>query len=258
MEGTLRVQRSAPDLQVDLSEAHLFYCHGRSTGQTCDTGWIPDQALTKCRDIGITDESCYPYTAGDQDCSNLCSDWSSRVTRATEFHQVASRSDMKEWLATKGPLTACFVVFSDFFNYTGGVYHHVSGEAEGGHAVAIVGYDDSEGCWIVKNSWNDGWGEDGFFRIAYGECEIDTWQVCAVDGIAEPNQQSGVTIRGLWAATDTRNAWAYVDGLGWRQVSNQSDAIMVTMLTDLAAAKAASAQVDLIFDGNKIKQVTVK
>jgi C1A family cysteine protease len=40
--------------------------------------------------------------------------------------------------------------------------------------VTIIGYDDVEAYWIVKNSWGSGWGESGFLRIAYGECHIDS------------------------------------------------------------------------------------
>ena len=38
----------------------------------------------------------------------------------------------------------------------------------------MIGYDDSKTCWIAKNSWGTGWGESGFFHIAYGECGIDS------------------------------------------------------------------------------------
>jgi Papain family cysteine protease/Repeat of unknown function (DUF5648) len=80
---------------------------------------------------------------------------------------------MKVWLSTKGALAACFTVYSDFFAYRSGVYRHVTGGLAGGHCVSIVGYDDAAGCWIAKNSWGAGWGDMGFFRIAYGQCGID-------------------------------------------------------------------------------------
>ncbi|KOX74122.1 Cathepsin K [Melipona quadrifasciata] len=32
------------------------------------------------------------------------------------------------------------------------------------HAMVIVGYTPTE--WILKNWWGDGWGEDGYMRLA--------------------------------------------------------------------------------------------
>jgi hypothetical protein len=60
-------------------------------------------------------------------------------------------------------------VYADFFTYAGGVYSYATGAYQGGHAVSIIGYDDSSQCFIVKNSWGTDWGEKGFFRIAYSE-----------------------------------------------------------------------------------------
>ena len=45
----------------------------------------------------------------------------------------------------------------------------MSGKLVGGHAVLIVGWDDAEECFIVKNSWGENWGENGYFRIAYSQ-----------------------------------------------------------------------------------------
>jgi hypothetical protein len=38
----------------------------------------------------------------------------------------------------------------------------------------VVGYDDEAACWICKNSWGEDWGDQGWFRIAYGQCGMDS------------------------------------------------------------------------------------
>ena len=42
----------------------------------------------------------------------------------------------------------------------------------GGHAILLMGFDDNHEYWICKNSWGTGWGENGYFRIKYGESGI--------------------------------------------------------------------------------------
>jgi hypothetical protein len=68
-------------------------------------------------------------------------------------------------------------VYNDFFSYRGGVYRHTTGALAGYHAICVVGYNEKDQCWICKNSWGTGWGEKGWFRIAYGQCGIGT-QFC--------------------------------------------------------------------------------
>ena len=80
---------------------------------------------------------------------------------------------MKANLVNNGPQITGMAVYDDFFSYKSGIYKHVAGDLAGYHCVNVIGYDDNEGCWICKNSWGTGWGESGFFKIAYGECGID-------------------------------------------------------------------------------------
>ena len=77
-------------------------------------------------------------------------------------------------------------VYEDFQHYVGGVYRHVAGGVLGGHCISLVGYDDGEGFWIAKNSWSASWGEQGFFRIAYGQCAIDSGAL-GVEGVQTPD-----------------------------------------------------------------------
>jgi len=69
-----------------------------------------------------------------------------------------------------------FDVYEDFMNYESGVYVHTSGALEGGHAVKILGWGVENGLnyWLCANSWGESWGIDGFFKIAWGQCGIDS------------------------------------------------------------------------------------
>lgn len=83
--------------------------------------------------------------------------------------------EIKKMIMAGGPVETAFTVYSDFENYAGGIYHHVTGSFAGGHAVKIVGWGVEKGVkyWKVANSWNPYWGENGYFRIREGEGGID-------------------------------------------------------------------------------------
>ena len=183
VESMIEIFRGGNNASINLSEAHLFYCLG---GATC-AGWNVNSALTLFRDQGVTDEVWYPYTPGNQPCG-VRGDWRKYLTKISGFHTITNTNDMKTWLATRGPLVTCFTVYQDFDSYHSGIYHHVTGAVRGGHCVSIVGYDDINHCWIAKNSWNTWFGENGYFRIAYGDCGIDA-TMWAIDGLG--NQDTG-------------------------------------------------------------------
>lgn len=176
IEGSACFKRSKPPATFDLSEADLFYCKGGPNGASCDTGWLPSRALTFCTAPGLVDERCFPYLPGNQPC-RLCADAATRrfpIVSSTAL--TAQPTAIKSWVAQNGPVIACFIVYDDFFSYRSGVYKHVTGNQAGGHCVSIVGFNDQQGCWICKNSWRSSWGDLGFFRIAYGQCRIESWE----------------------------------------------------------------------------------
>jgi len=222
VEGTFRVQSGNPNLAVDLSEASLFFCIGPGAGAgACpDGGWSMTPAMNGYKNTGVPDDACYPYTDQNQAC-HQCSDWQARAVKVTGWHTVGSAADMKAWLSTRGPLATCFTVYDDFFAYSSGVYRHVSGGVAGGHCVCVIGYSDAGGFWICKNSWGTGFGESGFFCIAYGECGIDS-TMWAVDGV-----QTGVTYSGVWrAGSDAHYLWVNASwsnfNAKWQQLSAQN------------------------------------
>ena len=42
-------------------------------------------------------------------------------------------------------------------------------ESEGGHAMCVIGYDDTVngGSFRIVNSWGTGWGDNGYFWLSY-------------------------------------------------------------------------------------------
>lgn len=165
-------------MAIDLSEAYLFYCIAEAQqNRACDGangGWWPDAALDALRDNGVPDDACFPYTAGDQPC-NACADVANRLTRIAAWTQLGDLTAMKSWIAQTGPVVTTLSVYEDFGHYgpDSGVYQHVTGALLGGHCVCVVGYDDGKQCWIIKNSWDTTWGDEGFGLIEYGQVGID-------------------------------------------------------------------------------------
>jgi hypothetical protein len=72
---------------------------------------------------------------------------------------------------------------SDYGGYWDGDIYRCSKDDGTNHAVVVVGYDDAGGYWIVKNSWGSSWGKsgDGYFKVGYGECRIDSARFSFVD-----------------------------------------------------------------------------
>lgn len=162
-----------PNLDLDLSESHLFYC---GCGNCCGNGWNFAPALEFCKNTGVAKEADFPYVDSNQPCKPGVVP----MFKIDGWSQVLALADRKNLLAARGPMVAGMAVYQDFFSYSGGVYQHVSGSLAGYHAISVVGYNETGKYWICKNSWGTGWGElgpdgqRGWFRIAYGDSGLDT------------------------------------------------------------------------------------
>ena len=59
----------------------------------------------------------------------------------------------------------------------------------GGHAVMVVGYDERQACFIVRNSWGTRWGQTGYFLLPYAyvmsekEYAWDFWTITELAAI---------------------------------------------------------------------------
>jgi len=162
-----QVMIATSGLPINLAEQILVSCPGG--GGTC-SGGSPSTASSYIRDVGLPLESCFIYTATNNTCSNACLNWQDDTYRIIGWHSARTAvDDIKNALYAYGPVIATMYVYNDFFSYRSGVYSYTTGSYVGAHAVLAVGYDDTLQAFIVKNSWGSGWGEAGYFMIAYSE-----------------------------------------------------------------------------------------
>ncbi|KHN84702.1 Cathepsin B-like cysteine proteinase 6 [Toxocara canis] len=118
-------------------------------------------------------------------CERKCVDgYSERTYEEDKFYGLNAYgvdddvTAIQKEILSRGPVEVAFEVYEDFLMYDGGVYVHTGGKIGGGHAVKMLGWGVEQGVpyWLVANSWNTDWGEDGFFRILRGvdECGIES------------------------------------------------------------------------------------
>lgn len=177
-EAHQRIETNQPGLQLDLSEASLFFVNNRQClPSEPNYGWWVPSALDFLVAEGICFEENYPYRPVSQ--TALLVQGTERTFKVHGYDSTSSAAQLKRWICEDGPLVATFLVYQDFppFFWGGGatdVYRYATGNLLGGHAVLVIGYDDNRSCWICKNSWGSTPGHpDGCFLIGYGQCGID-------------------------------------------------------------------------------------
>lgn len=157
----------------DLSEAHLFFF----SGGNIVWGSYPENDTEFLKQYGVPDEACWPYPQDPYQypLNTTSPDWENRTVKITDWSYIpADPTAIKTALLTNGPVPSYFLVYDDFIYYKQGVYQHRWGNVRGAHYMAIVGYNDDPGYWIVKNSWGVKYQNEGWVNIKYGECGIGT------------------------------------------------------------------------------------
>ena len=81
--------------------------------------------------------------------------------------------EMAYAMVENGPIALGYQVKGDFKAYKSGVYRNDdcgTRPDQVNHAVLAVGYGTENGIdyWYVKNSWDESWGDHGFFKIERG------------------------------------------------------------------------------------------
>jgi len=163
---------------LDLSEQDLVSCC--SSCGDCGGGYL-SSALYYIENTGVTDENCFAYVASNASCNNKCSESDDRLWKSDGYISLGydtenNRDDIKSHIYDVGPVAIGMQWGGDFD--VNDVYT-CDGSEEGAHAVLVYGWNDTEECWLAKNSHGATWGPsgNGHFKIGYGQCSVYAYGV---------------------------------------------------------------------------------
>lgn len=141
----------------------------------CHGAYIP--AALAHLEFGTLSLRDYPYR--DDRCPEPTEAQESRRFQLARFRierwfrvDTGKLDQIKAELAQGHPVVFARVFARSFDRHRGaGVYARRRGEADGrgGHAIAIVGYDEKRQAMRIMNSWGRRWGDRGYAWVSYAE-----------------------------------------------------------------------------------------
>lgn len=187
---------------VDSSEQEALDC--ASPAYSCQGGWH-DKVFDYFVGSGETTRGAYstpPYTAKKHQCKNVLSpQYHANKWDYVKGDTIPSKDELKQALCEHGPLVAAVsaknwdkrLPNSPIYAYSTenpnwqtafpntvfrgtpsrpGLTMESLQAGDVDHDVLIVGWDDTIGAWIIKNSWGSRWGDAGSIKLAYDNNNI--------------------------------------------------------------------------------------
>lgn len=100
-------------------------------------------------------------------------------------------AQIKQTLWDNGSVDVGIMWKPEYYSQANNAYYYPEEEITTNHAVLLVGWDDTfprgyfdtgttpdtDGAWIIQNSWGGNWGDNGFFYVSYADRSI--YQLCS-------------------------------------------------------------------------------
>uniref|UniRef100_A0A3B0N351 Cysteine protease, putative n=1 Tax=Theileria annulata TaxID=5874 RepID=A0A3B0N351_THEAN len=132
---------------------------------TCNEGGRPSSVISYLKNYRYCTEEEYPYKMGDYRCiqPNTCKN-KINISKVHSLHDKI----VEDYLEKTGPFQVSIHVSKEMSFYKEGIFDGECSQREN-HSVVVVGHgydpDLKVYYWIVKNSWGEDWGENGYMRL---------------------------------------------------------------------------------------------
>lgn len=139
-----------------------------------DSGAEISDGMKVINNTGVCAEEFYPYNITKyQEFPSADAYFNAWAHKSIEYYQVNQTPNIiKSALVNSDPIVFGISVYesfeSDAVEQTGIVPMPKDQEQQiGGHAILLVGYDDTKQLWKFRNSWGSGWGDKGYGYLPY-------------------------------------------------------------------------------------------
>nr|WP_217635191.1 C1 family peptidase [Paenibacillus sp. yr247] len=168
---------SSQEKWTALSRLFLYWHERELEGHVDeDSGAYIRDGMKVLQKIGVCPEADYPYNVADfRNTPDRKAEQDAANYKISEYHRITDLYALKAALAEKSPVVIGMMVYESFQSpeaaQTGKIPipKKKSERMLGGHALLAVGYVDrgQSGYVIVRNSWGEAWGDQGYCYIPY-------------------------------------------------------------------------------------------
>jgi C1A family cysteine protease len=195
-----------PSKGRDVSRLFIYYEERVLIGSVrYDSGAYIRDGIKVVNKKGAPLENLWPYNTSKFATKPPTPAYTDALKRTvTGYQRCTDFNAIKNAVAAGNPVTVGFTVYDSFEGAWADIPHGQTGsgmmpfpntateQVLGGHAVCIVGYNDtmpvagrSPGRFIVRNSWGTSWADNGYFYMPYDVIKTtsmssDFWLISAV------------------------------------------------------------------------------
>lgn len=155
------------------SRLFMYYCaRVRQNSVSRDSGSSIRMSMKVMATDGAPDESLWKHNIKQYKTKPPANVYAAAKKHTIDEYQAVRQNlnDLKSALHEGFPVSFGFTVYKSFNSVGKDGMVPYPGKNEkvlGGHAVLLVGYEDSKKRFIVRNSWGEGWGDNGYCYFTY-------------------------------------------------------------------------------------------
>jgi len=189
---------------IDLSERFL-YEEGKKISKHKEGTTL--KAIAKVLvEKGVCEERFWKYIPNQSEQYLAGANFNAKRFRVHPYYtRITNEKELKGALVKFGAIVIGVKIFKNWYHHKNGhipnltwwerILSYFNFGMLGGHAIALVGYNEKTQEYKFKNSWGTKWGDKGYGYISYKHMKIALMDaVCFID-IDDPNEYQDIPIK---------------------------------------------------------------